>query len=69
MTKLFWKELGQIVVKLWDVFQTSIQDKKRFEQAIELLNDRFDAHAKDADAADLALQRRELGWLEERILS
>jgi len=68
MSKLFWKELSQIVIKLWDVFQVAIQDKKRFEQAMELLNDRFDAHAKDADAADLALQRRELAWLEERVL-
>ena len=32
-----------------------------------LVNDRFDAHAKDADLADIALYRRALRYLEERL--
>jgi hypothetical protein len=36
---------------------------------MELLNDRPDAHAKEVDAADIALYRRELVWIEEKINS
>ncbi len=34
---------------------------------MDLMNDRPDAHAKAIDAADVALYRRELVWLEERL--
>lgn len=67
MERLFWMELGGIIVKNWDVFESMLGSKARFEGAMALLNDRPDAHAKDIDMADVALQRRELSWLEERI--
>lgn len=67
MEKLYWKELEQIVSKEWSVFQRTIGDKTRFQLAMALLNDRPDAHAKEVDAADIALHRRELVWLEERV--
>lgn len=69
MDQLFWKELGAVIEKNWSVFEHAIGDKRRFTNAVEVLNDRPDAHAKDIDPADIALQRRELTWLEERIMN
>jgi hypothetical protein len=67
LNKLYWKELGAVIIKHWQSFEKVFGDKKRFELAMELLNDRPDAHAKPIDAADVALYRRELVWLEERL--
>ncbi|MDD2542427.1 MAG: ATP-binding protein [Desulfuromonadaceae bacterium] len=69
MEKLFWLDLLNIVKKNWPSFQSTFGDIKRFEVAMDLLNDRPDAHAKEIDLADVALQRRELKWLEEKVLS
>lgn len=67
LNKLYWKELGAIIGKHWSAFESTIGDKKRFETAMDLVNDRPDTHAKPVDAADIALYRRELTWLEERL--
>jgi len=67
LNKLFWKDLGAVIIKYWPSFEKVLGDKIRFERAMELLNDRPDAHAKAIDAADVALYRRELVWLEERL--
>jgi hypothetical protein len=66
MEKLFWLELQSIVVKNWTYFESVFGDRARFESAMNIINDRPDAHAKDIDGADIALYRRELTWLEER---
>jgi hypothetical protein len=68
LSKLYWKELAAVIGKYWQAFESSLGDKKRFESTMELLNDRPDAHAKGIDAADVALYRRELTWLEERLV-
>lgn len=68
MDGLYWRELQAIVEKHWEHFQDIFGDKKRFVSAMEHLNERPDAHAQDIDAADVALYRRELQWLEERAL-
>lgn len=67
LNKLFWKDLGTVISKYWQSFEKVVGDKGRFERAMELLNDRPDAHAKPIDAADVALYRRELVWIEERL--
>jgi hypothetical protein len=67
LNKLYWKDLGTVVSKHWTSFEKVLGDKRRFEIAMDLLNDRPDAHAKPVDAADVALYRRELVWLEERL--
>lgn len=67
MSKLYWRELSAIIGRQWPHFERFFQDKKRLQNAFNLLNERPDAHAKDVDLADVALQRRELTWLEERI--
>jgi hypothetical protein len=69
LSKLYWMELKDVVLKYWINFEKSLGDQIRFERAMILLNERPDAHAKEVDLADLALYRRELVWLEERILS
>jgi len=69
MEKLYWMELRTIVLKNWELFERSFGDRGRFETAMTIANDRPDAHAKAIDAADLALQRRELEWLESRVQS
>lgn len=68
MSKLYWVELGNIMSREWAIFSQFFSDKKRLQEAFALLNERPDAHAKEVDLADVALQRRELTWLEERIL-
>jgi hypothetical protein len=67
MSKLYWIELSSIITREWAVFERFFQDKRRLQAAYKLLNERPDAHAKEVDLADVALQRRELTWLEERI--
>ena len=67
MSKLYWIELSAVIGREWAQFERFFQDKKRLQNAFSLLNERPDAHAKDVDLADVALQRRELTWLEERI--
>lgn len=67
LNRLYWKDLGAVISKHWASFERILGDKKRFDSAMELINDRPDAHAKPIDAADVALYRRELVWLEERL--
>jgi hypothetical protein len=67
MEKLYWKELSQIIGNNWSIFESTLGDKTRMEAATNVLNDRPDAHARPIDAADVALYRRELVWLEERL--
>lgn len=67
MSKLYWLELSAIIRREWKHFERFFSDKQRTQNAFALLNERPDAHAKDVDLADVALQRRELTWLEERI--
>ncbi len=67
MSKLYWLELSAIIGREWEHFERFFEDKKRLQTAFVLLNERPDAHAKDVDLADVALQRRELTWLEQRI--
>jgi hypothetical protein len=69
MEKLYWLELESIVAKHWPVFEQSIGDKARFQQSMKLINERPDTHAKPMDLADVALQRKHLDWLEEKINS
>lgn len=67
LNKLYWRDLDAIVERDWALFEKTLRDKKRFHSAMALLNDRPDAHAKDVDAADVALYRRELSWVEELV--
>lgn len=67
MSGLYWIELKSVIRRHWELFEQTLGDKARFSNTMDLLNDRPDAHAKPIDAADLALQRRELEWLERRI--
>lgn len=67
LNKLYWKDLGAVIGKHWHSFERVFGDRKRFDGAMDLMNDRPDAHAKPIDAADVALYRRELVWLEERL--
>lgn len=67
LNKLHWKDLGIAISKHWGSFEKVLGDKTRFTHAMDLLNDRPDAHAKPIDAADVALYRRELTWIEDRL--
>lgn len=67
MSKLYWMELSAVIGREWTHFERFFSDKNRLQNAFILLNERPDAHAKEIDLADVALQHRELGWLEQRI--
>lgn len=67
VSRLFWKELSTLIAKEWSLFGRLFGDKQQFLQCCDLINDRFDAHAKSADQADFALYRRALSQLEERV--
>ncbi|WP_046234182.1 hypothetical protein [Paenibacillus algorifonticola] len=51
----------------WSLFERIFSDKTNFQLNAALINERFDAHAKDVDDADLALYRRSLKWFEDKI--
>ena len=67
LSKFTWKELTDSIKREWVLFEKVFGDRKRFGEASEVINERFDAHAKDADLADFALYRRELTYLEEKL--
>lgn len=65
--KLFWLELKNIYIKEWKLFEVIFSDKKRFQDATEILNDRPYAHAKQVDLIYLAMYNREVDWMREKI--
>lgn len=68
VSRFTWKELtGLIGGREWTLFERIFGDKKQFGETSDVVNDRFDAHAKDADIADIALYRRALTYLEGKV--
>ena len=67
IAKLLWTDLTKLVAKEWPLFTKLLGDRDQFLHNCDLINDRFDAHAKNADRADFALYRRSLTHLEERL--
>ena len=67
LSRFTWQQLTKLVENEWALFDRIFGDKKGFISHSEIVNDRVDAHAKSADHADIALYRRSLGWLEERL--
>jgi hypothetical protein len=63
----YWPELIGIIKKNWPMFLDYFGDRKQLELQADIVNDRPDSHAKDFDGADLALQRRAIAWINERI--
>jgi hypothetical protein len=65
--KFLWTDLYKLVSSEWNLFSKVFGDRDQFLRNCEIINDRFDAHAKPADAADFALYRRSLLYIEDRI--
>lgn len=65
--KLFWLELVAIINKHWQLFERIFGDKTAFNENADIVNDRPDAHAKHLAPSDVAMHRRALHWLDERI--
>ncbi len=65
--KFLWTDLYKLIAKEWELFSKVFGDREQFLRNCEIINDRFDAHAKAADAADFALYRRSLLYIEDRI--
>lgn len=65
--KLLWTELVATIEKEWDIFGAIFKDKRVFKSNAEIINERYDAHAKSADLADLALYRKSLRWMEDML--
>ncbi|MFB9985360.1 hypothetical protein ACFSQQ_09740 [Mesorhizobium kowhaii] len=67
INKFLWTDLYKLVIKEWKLFEKIFGDRVDFESNCVIVNDRPDTHAKDADQADVALYRRALQRLEERL--
>jgi hypothetical protein len=65
--RFLWTDLYKLVAKEWDLFSKVLGDREQFLRNCEIINDRFDAHAKPADAADFALHRRSLQYIEDKL--
>jgi hypothetical protein len=65
--KFLWTDLYKLISKEWSLFSKVFGDHEQFLRNCEIINDRFDAHAKPADAADFALYRRSLQYVEDRL--
>jgi len=64
--KYCWSDLMKLFsTKEWQLFEKMIGDKNSFNLNSSIINDRPDAHAKSADAADFAMYRRSLKYLED----
>lgn len=64
---LLWSELIALIQKEWPLFGPVFGDRRQFESHSAIVNERYDAHAKDADILDLANYRRSLKWLTDRL--
>jgi hypothetical protein len=64
---LYWSELIGVITRNFSWFQPYFGDRPEMALQAAIINDRPDAHAKDMDGAELALQRRAIGWFEDRI--
>lgn len=65
--RFYWTDLVRLIEKEWPLFAPVFSDRAKFSLHATVVNQRFDAHAKDVDRADIADYRRSLGWLEEAI--
>lgn len=65
--KFLWSDLVKLLGKEWQLFEKIFGGKTEFNQHCDIINDRFDAHAKTADSADFAMYRRSLRYIEDRI--
>ncbi|MEQ1699440.1 MAG: ATP-binding protein [Ilumatobacteraceae bacterium] len=67
VTSLYWTDLAAIIKKNWSMFDRFFGDRTKLELQFDIVNDRPDAHAKEIDGAELALQRRAMNWIEASI--
>ncbi len=67
ISKINWTDLVKLVVREWQIFERLFGDKGNFGRNCDVVNDRYDAHAKNADSADFAMYRRSLVYIEERL--
>jgi hypothetical protein len=67
INKFLWTDLYKIIDKEWHVFEKLFIDKNQFMLNATIINERSDAHAKDADIADIAIQRKGIKWFEDKI--
>jgi hypothetical protein len=62
-----WLDLVRLIEKEWALFAGIFSDKAQFSTNAAVVNIRYDAHAKDADRADLASYRRSVSWFEDAV--
>lgn len=67
--QLLWSELVVLIQKEWAIFGQVFGDRRQFDVHSSIVNERYDAHAKDADVLDLANYRRSLKWLTDRLIA
>ena len=65
--KFNWTDLVKLVNKEWQLFARVFGDQKQFEEDCNIINKRYDAHAKDFDFADMALYRDRLKRIEDAL--
>lgn len=65
--KLLWLELVSVINRNWLLFERVFGDKTAFNENAQIVNDRPDAHAKQLEPGDVAMHRRALQWLDDRI--
>lgn len=65
--KLFWLELVEIINRNWILFERIFGDRTAFLENARIINDRPDTHAKSLEPSDIAMHRRALQWMDDRI--
>jgi hypothetical protein len=65
--KFNWTDLIALIERDWSLFSGVFHDKVQLTAAARVVNDRYDAHAKDADRADLAVYRRSVSWFADAL--
>jgi hypothetical protein len=67
LASLYWLNLVAIVGKQWRLFERIFGSREELTGKAQIVNDRPHAHAKQLDAADVALYRRELRWFKDKL--
>lgn len=67
MDKLLWTDYKLIVNRHWDAVEFLFKDKKQFELYHDIINDRPDSHAKKYEPEEIALMKRAIQWMEDKL--
>jgi len=67
LEQFYWKELCELILREWSIFQGIFLDKGKFNTMREIINKRPDAHAKSITTLDVESQYEAFKWFDNAL--